>query len=72
MEKRFRINQIQPDAYRALLAIENYLNKSSLDKGQLCFNKTSGFTIKWLSFCLHSHFQEFLQHGAINNPFNFS
>lgn len=33
MEKRFRINQIQPDAYRALLAIENYLNRSSLDKG---------------------------------------
>lgn len=66
METRVNIQQVQPNAYKALFPLENYLATTSLTKIQKERIKIRVSQIKGCAFCLNLHTQDALQYGETN------
>ncbi|MBS7566346.1 carboxymuconolactone decarboxylase family protein [Mucilaginibacter sp. Bleaf8] len=55
METRININEVQPEAYKAMLALEEYIQKSGLDKKLYELIKIRASQINGCAFCLDMH-----------------
>lgn len=63
MEKRVNIQQVQPNAYKALFGLENYLMSSSLTKLQKELIKIRASQINGCAFCIDMHTKDALKYG---------
>jgi AhpD family alkylhydroperoxidase len=55
METRININEIEPDAFKAMYALEGYLQKSGLDKKLNELIKIRASQMNGCAFCLNMH-----------------
>lgn len=55
METRININEIDPAAYKAMYALESYIQKSGLDHKQYELIKIRASQINGCAFCLNMH-----------------
>jgi AhpD family alkylhydroperoxidase len=55
METRININEIDPAAYKAMYALEAYIQKSGLDKKLYELIKIRASQINGCAFCLNMH-----------------
>jgi AhpD family alkylhydroperoxidase len=63
MEKRINIKQTEPEAYRAMLALENYLKASELSKTHIDLIKIRASQINGCAYCINMHAKEARNHG---------
>lgn len=63
MEKRINIQAVQPQAYKAMLALEGYLATTSIGKGLKELIKIRASQINGCAFCLDMHTKDALQYG---------
>ncbi len=63
MEKRINISEIEPQAYKAMFALENYLATSKLSKIQKELIKIRTSQINGCAFCLDTHTKDALKYG---------
>ncbi|TKC59114.1 carboxymuconolactone decarboxylase family protein [Pedobacter hiemivivus] len=63
MEKRIDINEIQPQAYKAMYALEGYLATTELSKTQKELIKIRASQINGCAFCIDMHTKDALKHG---------
>jgi AhpD family alkylhydroperoxidase len=55
MSNRIRINQVEPKAYKAMLAMDHYLNSTSLTTKHKDLIKIRASQINGCSYCIDSH-----------------
>jgi AhpD family alkylhydroperoxidase len=55
METRIDINEIQPNAYKAMFALEGYIQQSGLDRRQYELIKIRASQINGCAYCLNMH-----------------
>jgi len=55
MEQRMQMNVVNPEGYRAMLGLEQYLNESTIDKNLLELIKIRASQINGCAFCLEMH-----------------
>ncbi len=58
MQPRIVPNQAAPEAYKALLGLENYVQKSGIEPALLDLVKTRASQINGCSYCVHMHTAE--------------
>lgn len=63
METRVNINEIEPQAYKAMYALEAFLATTKLSKTQKELIKIRASQINGCAFCIDMHTKEALQHG---------
>lgn len=63
MSKRIKINQAEPAAYKAMLALENYVEKSGLSTSHQDLIKIRASQINGCAFCVDMHTKEAKEHG---------
>jgi AhpD family alkylhydroperoxidase len=63
MEKRINITQTEPDAYKAMRALENYLNASKLSGKHKELIKIRASQINGCAFCINMHAKEARKQG---------
>jgi AhpD family alkylhydroperoxidase len=63
MTTRVDIPKVAPESFRALLAVENYLNGTGLDPRLLALLKTRVSQIKGCALCLNMHREEARKQG---------
>lgn len=63
MEKRININQVEPQAYKAMYALVNYLNHSSIGNELMELIKIRASQINACAFCLDMHTKDALKLG---------
>lgn len=63
MKKRIQIAKTAPAAYKAMLDIEKYLEKSGLDKTLYELIKTRASQINGCAYCLNMHTRDALKWG---------
>lgn len=63
MEERFKLFQVEPDAYKAMSGIETYVRNSGLDKKLFELIKTRASQINGCAFCLNMHTRDALKIG---------
>lgn len=63
MEKRINIQQVQPNAYKAMLALETYLAQTSLSKKMKELIKIRASQINGCAFCIDMHSKDALKDG---------
>ncbi|MDO5607979.1 MAG: carboxymuconolactone decarboxylase family protein [Capnocytophaga sp.] len=63
MEKRIDIQKIEPEAYKAMYALEGYLQKSGLSKAHLELIKIRASQINGCAFCINMHTADALKQG---------
>lgn len=63
MEKRIDINEIEPQAYKAMYALEGYLATSQLSKINKELIKIRTSQINGCAFCLDMHTKDALKYG---------
>ncbi|TCC97145.1 carboxymuconolactone decarboxylase family protein [Pedobacter hiemivivus] len=63
MEKRIDINEIQPQAYKAMYALEGYLATTELSKTHKELIKIRASQINGCAFCIDMHTKDALKHG---------
>ena len=66
MEKRIKIDEIEPGAYKAMLALENYLATTQLTKTHKELIKIRASQINGCAFCIDMHTKDALRHGETN------
>lgn len=67
MEQRIQIDQLQPEAYKAMYALENYLAKSKLSKTHKQLIKIRASQINGCAFCINMHTNDALINGETND-----
>lgn len=73
MNNRIKINQAEPVAYKAMLAMENYVESTRLSNKHKDLIKIRASQINGCAFCLDMHTKEALDHGeALQRIFNIS
>lgn len=55
MKTRINLNQIDPEAYKAMMGLENYIHKSGLDKKYYELIKIRTSQINGCAYCLDMH-----------------
>lgn len=55
MENRIDIQQLEPDAFKAMFALENYLHNSGLSRTQFYLIKIRASQINGCAFCINMH-----------------
>lgn len=55
MKTRINLNQIDPEAYKAMMGMENYIHKSGLDKKYYELIKIRTSQINGCAYCLDMH-----------------
>lgn len=63
METRFNLKEIAPEAYRAMLMLEGYLDHISIPKPLLELIKIRASYINSCAFCIDMHTKEALESG---------
>lgn len=63
MEKRINIQEIEPLAYKAMGALEDYLKKSNLSKVHLELIKIRASQVNGCAFCINMHTSDALKQG---------
>lgn len=63
MENRIDIQQLEPQAYKAMLALENYLHSSKLTQTHLELIKIRASQINGCAFCINMHTSDALKQG---------
>ncbi len=63
MEKRIDIQQLEPDAFKAMFALENYLQNSRLSKTHFDLIKIRASQINGCAFCINMHASDALKQG---------
>ncbi|MGF1521842.1 MAG: carboxymuconolactone decarboxylase family protein [Leptolyngbyaceae cyanobacterium] len=63
MKTRLDLDQINPAAYRAVMGLEGYIQKSGLDKTLLELIKTRASQINRCAFCLDMHTKDARHRG---------
>lgn len=63
MENRIDIQQVEPKAYQAMFALENYLQHAELSKTHLELIKLRASQINSCAFCINMHSADALQQG---------
>ena len=63
MEKRININEIAPQAYKAMFALENYLATTQLSKTQKELLKIRASQINKCAFCIDMHTKDAIKNG---------
>ncbi|MBF4470198.1 MULTISPECIES: carboxymuconolactone decarboxylase family protein [Flavobacterium] len=63
MEKRIDISEIEPQAYKAMYALEGYLASSQLSKTQKELIKIRASQINGCAFCIDMHTKDALKYG---------
>ncbi|QKJ64888.1 carboxymuconolactone decarboxylase family protein [Flavobacterium sp. M31R6] len=66
MEKRININEIEPQAYKAMYALEGYLAASQLSKTNKELIKIRTSQINGCAFCIDMHTKDALKYGETN------
>lgn len=66
MEKRVNINATEPQAYKAMYALENYLATTQLTKTHKDLIKIRASQINGCAFCLNMHTKDALKNGETN------
>lgn len=63
MENRIDIQEVEPNAYKHMLALENYLQNSQLTKTHLELIKIRASQINGCAFCINMHTTSALKQG---------
>jgi len=63
LENRIDIQQLEPNAYKAMFALENYLQNSGLSKTHLELIKIRASQINGCAFCINMHTSDALKQG---------
>ncbi|MBE8721090.1 carboxymuconolactone decarboxylase family protein [Sphingobacterium pedocola] len=63
MENRFNIQNVQPEAYKAMYGLEAYLAASQLTKSQKELIKIRASQINGCAFCIDMHTKDALKNG---------
>lgn len=63
MEKRLDINEMQPQAYKAMYALEGYLATTQLTKIQKELIKIRASQVNGCAFCIDMHTKDALKYG---------
>lgn len=63
MEQRIQIDQLQPEAYKAMYTLENYLAKSELSPTHISLIKMRASQINGCAFCINMHTKEALKNN---------
>lgn len=63
METRIQIDQVEPNAYKAMYALENYLQQSQLSKTHKELIKIRASQINGCAFCIDMHTKDALKLG---------
>lgn len=63
MENRININEIEPQAYKAMYALEGYLATTQLSKTHKELIKIRASQINGCAFCIDMHTKDALQYG---------
>lgn len=63
MENRIDIQQLEPNAYKAMFALENYLQNTQLSKTHLELIKIRASQINGCAFCINMHTSDALKQG---------
>lgn len=63
MENRIDIQNIEPKAYKAMFALEGYLQNSNLSKSHLELIKIRASQINGCAFCINMHTADALKQG---------
>ncbi len=66
MEKRINLQELEPDAYKAMYTLEKYLQKSEISKTHLELIKIRASQINGCAYCLQMHTQDALKQGETN------
>ena len=66
MENRIEIQELEPNAYKHMLALENYLQNSQLTKTHLELIKIRASQINGCAFCINMHTSSALKQGETN------
>ena len=63
MEKRVNINETEPQAYKAVLALENYMATTQLSKAHKELIKIRASQINGCAFCIDMHTKDAIKNG---------
>ncbi|GAB3654349.1 carboxymuconolactone decarboxylase family protein [Echinicola sediminis] len=63
MEHRIQLDQLQPEAYKGMYVLEDYLNKSPLTKTHKELIKIRASQINGCAFCINMHTKDALKNG---------
>ena len=66
MEKRININEVEPQAYKAMYALEGYMATSQLSKTHKELIKIRASQINGCAFCIDMHTKDALKYGETN------
>ncbi len=66
MAKRININALEPQAYKGMMALENYLATAKLSKIQKELLKIRASQINGCAYCLNMHTTDALKYGETN------
>lgn len=66
MEKRVNINETEPQAIKAMLALEGYLTTSQLSNTEKELIKIRASQINGCAFCIDMHTKDALKYGETN------
>ncbi len=66
MEKRININNVAPQAYKAMFALEGYLAKSEISRTLKELIKIRASQINGCAFCIDMHTKDALKNGETN------
>ncbi len=63
MEKRIDFQQYEPEAFKAMFALENYVQQSGLSKTNYYLIKIRASQINGCAYCINMHTRDALKHG---------
>ncbi|TYR34692.1 carboxymuconolactone decarboxylase family protein [Sphingobacterium phlebotomi] len=63
MDNRFDMQQTEPNGFKAMLGLENYLQNAQISKTHLGLIKIRASQINGCAFCIDMHTTDALQHG---------
>lgn len=67
MENRINIQELEPNAYKAMFGLENYLASTSLDNGLCDLVRLRASQINGCAYCIEMHANEALKRGEKKN-----
>lgn len=63
MKERMKLEQVEPEAYKAMLGLEKYLDRSGLSITLLKLIKIRAFQINRCAFCIDMHTKDARKNG---------
>ena len=66
MKKRIRINELEPESYKAMFGLEKYLGSTSLNKSLKELIKIRASQINGCAYCIELHTKDALKNGESN------